>query len=272
MPPFCRKRDHVHMRVVTLASSSKGNCTLVSNGNRHLLIDAGISLKRIGAALALLGVGILDIEGVLVTHEHSDHISGLNMLSKYCGTPVYASGGTADAVVRCAPNVRSLSVFEPGDVFELGGMEIGTFKTSHDAAESTGFTLRAGRAGMAYVTDLGCITKEVADAAGGLDLVLLEANYDPDMLINGRYPDFLKKRILGRRGHLSNIDCASAAVSMIGERTRRIVLAHLSIENNFPDLAVETVRGVLKRAGVDVDSGVLVSASPRFDMGMEYII
>ena len=259
------------MRIRTLASSSSGNCTVVSHNDIHVLIDAGISLRRIKDGLRSIGLSPADLCCVLVTHDHSDHISGMDMLVKYHKTPVYCSYGTGCGIISGRPEIEPfLNIIAIGSEMDLGGVIVRNFSTPHDATDSVGYAISAGGAKLAYVTDLGCVTAEVAEAAQGADVAIIEANHDKDMLKRGPYPQFLKKRILSSRGHLSNADSASLAVLLAESKTRFVQLAHLSLENNTPELARVTVSEALEGAGFRIGSDVELDVAPRDSFGRVY--
>ena len=249
------------MTVTTLASGSSGNAILVSHGETHLLVDCGISCLRIKRALAALGLSAADLTGILITHEHSDHICGLETLFKQFHLPVYCSGGTARQLsYRIAFLDEVLTAFVPGQPFVLGEITVTPFATPHDAAESVGYTFAADGRKAAVVTDLGVVTSIVEDAVAGSHLMVAESNHDPDMVRSGPYPYYLKQRILGQQGHLSNADCA-AFCKRVGAKT--VILAHLSAENNRPSLALRTVREMLGEQ-------VTVAVAPRCETGARY--
>ena len=212
------------MELRTLASGSSGNCILISHNGIHLLVDAGISCKRILTHLKAFDVDPSAIAGVLITHEHSDHISGLATLTKRLKAPVYTSPGTALALRRrIVWPVGSLRDIPPGEEFELGCFAIRSFATSHDAEEPMGFTFTCGDKRAAVVTDLGYVSDEVMDGVLGVSLLVCEANHDVELLRQGPYPYYLKQRILGDKGHLSNeagaalaLQCAAAGAHKIG--------------------------------------------------------
>ena len=238
------------MRICTLASSSKGNCALVSCNDTYFLIDAGISMRAICNKLKLLGIGIDQVKGIAVTHEHIDHIKGIDMLVKYFAIKVYACQRVAEAICRQYPQTEPmLKVFNAGDGFEIGGAEIQSFVTPHDTPESVGYIVDDGRKKLAFVTDLGYVPESVFCAVRGADTIILEANHDVDMLRDGDYPEFLKRRIGGRRGHLSNAEGAELAVRLAGCGASRFVLAHLSEKNNTPNKAYTAVASALERCG-----------------------
>lgn len=234
------------MLLTTFASGSTGNCALVSAGGGNILIDAGISMKRIRENLSVSGLSPEHLSGILITHEHSDHINGLAMLTKYYAVPVYAPGVLAGNLLRCVPGLEQcVRVIPVGEGFELGGMSVTAFHTPHDTDESVGYRIERGCA-LGFATDMGCVTEEAVCALRGCDAVLIEANHDTDMLVSGSYPPYLKRRILSPRGHLSNADCARLASDLADSGAKYIVLGHLSRENNTPELAYTTVYNALR--------------------------
>lgn len=254
------------LTVHSIASGSEGNSLLVSAGGTHILVDAGISARRITTALLSLGLTPGDIVGVLVTHEHSDHTAGLAMLTKQYRLPLYASGGTAGALCARIPHAADVLHLLPRQgVLTLGDAQVTVFPTSHDAAESIDFRFDCGGAALGVLTDTGCVTPEAEQALQGVDLLVLESNHDEDWLLSGPYPYYLKQRILGNRGHLSNDAAAALAQRMASAGTRQFVLAHLSRENNTPERARQTMARAL--AGLDVS----VTVAPRAELSGPYI-
>ncbi len=231
------------MRYISFASGSSGNCALVQGGGVNLLLDAGISMKRIRQGLHSQGLDLEDVTGVLVTHEHADHISGLRMLSKYTEIPVYLSAGTGEALLRegkCAEkNLRALS---PALTLELGELRMIGIPLSHDAAQPLGWRVEGEKSALAVLTDLGCLTEEVISAARGCRFAVVETNHDVELLRRGPYPAALQRRILGDRGHLSNELGAELALCLARSGAEKVLLGHLSRENNRPELALAAVR------------------------------
>lgn len=261
------------LTLTTLASGSSGNCALVSDGTTHVLIDAGISARRITTALKALGIAPQSLSGVLVTHEHTDHISGLATLTKQLDMPLYASGGTARAMGRKLPLPEGrVRTFRPGETFSIGALEVETFPTPHDAAESTGYAISAGGRKAAVVTDLGYVTAAVAQGIRGAHLLLAEANYEPEWLQCGPYPAYVKARIQGERGHLSNRAGAELACLGAEAGAATVVLAHLSRENNTPQRAYDIVRGALERRGSVIGQDVRLEVAPRDCTGTTYTV
>jgi phosphoribosyl 1,2-cyclic phosphodiesterase len=255
------------MHLTTLASSSSGNCVLVSQGKTHILIDAGISCKRICESLRALSVEPSDISAVIVTHAHSDHINGLRTLSRSFFPKIYASGQTLAAVESSAAPKTELCEIEPGEAFAVRELEISSFRTSHDSPGSVGFTVTYGGRKLVLATDLGIVTPEVADAARGATLAIIEANHDLTMLKYGPYPPTLKRRISSDVGHLSNIACGAFALGLVKSGTESLVLAHLSRENNTPELALRDVRSALINGGVSIGTDVRLAVAPHFTPG-----
>jgi len=242
----------MELRFAPLFSGSSGNAIYVGCDGAHMLVDAGVSGTRVAKALESVGVSPKDLSGILVTHEHTDHIQGVGVLSRKYDVPVYATEGTWEAMdgklgVIAAKN-RCL--IEPEINFFLGPVEIMAFSTPHDAADSVGYHFELNGARFALATDIGCVRDGWLKHIMGADAVLLESNYDPDMLQAGPYPYDLKKRILSKRGHLSNDDAGATAVKLIEAGARQIVLGHLSKENNFPELALKCTEMALENAGI----------------------
>lgn len=244
------------MEFYTLASSSAGNAALVCHNDTHLLIDAGISCRRITQSLAVLNLTLDDLDGILITHEHVDHVRGLGTLQKKHAIPLYASFGTAAALDYPAPYLHA---FAADETFAIKDLQIRSFRTSHDAKESVGYRIESDAGSLAVLTDTGFVTDEAHDAALGADMLLLESNHDVVMLKNGGYPYYLKQRILGECGHLSNEAAAEFAVECVRAGTSDILLAHLSDENNSPQLAEYTVGRALQSSGLSVR----LAAAPR---------
>ncbi|HPD87887.1 MAG TPA: MBL fold metallo-hydrolase [Oscillospiraceae bacterium] len=249
----------------TVASSSSGNCYYLGSGNTGVLIDCGISCRSILSALMEKGVDPGSLSGMLITHEHIDHIRGLeNFLKKY-HLPVYASEKVLDFLAErdyVPPGTDLRPADENG--FLAAGMMVTPFRTSHDSVGSLGFSIAtAEERKITICTDTGYLTEGALEHLPKSDLVLMESNYDLMMLLNGRYPYPLKRRIEGPQGHLSNTDCASALPDLVRSGTTRIVLAHLSKENNYPDLALQTSVSELSMAGIMQEKDYTIFAAPR---------
>ncbi len=239
-------------RYCPLFSGSSGNCTYIGSASGGLLVDVGVSAKRIETALREREIDPAAIRGILITHEHSDHIAGLRVLLKRYHYPVYTSHGTREALLQCG----ALNETDTADTLEAGlhtiaDMEVRAFHTFHDAAESMGYCVHTpDDRWVAVATDMGVVSDEVRSAITGCDLVHIESNHVVQMLENGPYPYPLKRRILSERGHLSNDACAAEIRSLVGQGTARFTLAHLSRENNSPELAYMTARAALSGQGL----------------------
>ena len=253
------------LTVHTLASGSEGNCLLLSGGSVHLLVDAGISARRITASLRSLGLSPCDVAAVLLTHEHTDHTAGLATLTKQYRLPLYASDGTAAALSLRCPALRDVLRPIPRRCeFALGDVTVTVFPTSHDAAGSVDYRFDRLGASVGVLTDTGFVTDEAEQALRGVGLMVLESNHDEEWLLSGPYPYYLKQRILGARGHLSNAAAGAFARRLAEGGTRQFVLAHLSRENNTPERARQT----LERALAGLDAAVTVA--PRSELSGPY--
>lgn len=244
------------MRLTTIASGSSGNCSLLETGSGCLLIDAGISLRRIRSALTALAVRPEDLCGVLITHEHSDHISGLPALVRAYPVPVYATAPVC-AYLREVRGISGelLAETPPGERRSIAGAEVTAFRTPHDALSSVGFRFTRRGDSLGYCTDLGHVSDEVLENLRGVRAAVIECNHDTDMLKFGPYPPYLKKRIASDRGHLSNRLCGVLAETLAESGARTLVLAHLSAHNNTPELAL---RAVTKRLMASESPGARV--------------
>ena len=234
------------MLVTTLASGSSGNCTLVSEGDTHILVDAGISCRRITTALGELGIDPAGLTGICITHEHSDHICGLANFTKKYRVPVYTTAGTGRQLCyRIAFLEELIHDFQPGACFQAGGLTVESFPTLHDTAQPCGFAFSNGSRKAAVVTDLGVVTEEVLRGVRGANLLVVEANHDVECLKSGPYPYYLKKRILGDQGHLCNEAGAALARTAAKAGAHTVVLAHRSAENNTPAMALNAAEAAL---------------------------
>ena len=248
----------------TLASGSGGNAALVSCGDTHLLLDAGISAKQITAGLAALGVAPRDLTAILITHEHSDHVKGLSTFLKKNPLPVYGAADTLDFLDAndIVPANCELNTLE-GREEDIGCFGVQSFPTSHDVP-CVGYRIHTpDDKTMTIATDLGTLTPPVHEALSGCDLVALESNYDLHMLRSGPYPYYLRARIESVRGHLSNDECSAKLLELIQSGCKKFALCHLSQENNTPSLALQTVFTTLGAAGVVPEKDCIVQAQRR---------
>ena len=237
-------------RFCSLFSSSSGNCTYVGSSGGGLLVDAGVSARQITLKLDCIGVSPADIGAIFVTHEHSDHIKGLKVLAKKYNIPVFGTAGTIAELERigCLDGIDCSVIDEKG--VDICSMHIDSFKTSHDVAQSCGYRIiTSDERKIAIATDTGIVTEDMKSALNGCDLCLVESNHDIGMLRNGAYPYLLKRRILSDVGHLSNIACSEFVSELVKNGTTRLILGHLSKENNIPELAYQTSRSALECIG-----------------------
>lgn len=234
------------MELCSIASGSSGNCICVGSDDCHLLVDAGISGKRIEMGLNSLDLKTEEMQGILITHEHIDHIAGLGVLARRYGIPMYATSGTIDAILH-TKSVGKIdeSLFHevsPEVDFTIGDITIEPIAISHDAADPVAYKFRQPGKSMAVMTDLGTYDDRIIEKLQNLDVLLLEANHDVHMLQVGSYPYPLKQRILGDRGHLSNELSGRLLGEVLHDQFKTVILGHLSKENNYAELAYETVR------------------------------
>jgi len=265
---LCKRGIHL-TTVHTLASGSSGNALLLSCGDTHLLLDAGISCRRITASLRELGFSLQDIDMVLVTHTHTDHISGLQTMLKHTDFPIRSSGRTCREL-----EYRFAGIWDRVDALELcksytfRDCVITPFPIAHDAPGSCGFRIDTPDGSVGLMTDTGYVTEEANHILPGVDLVFLEANHDVETLRSGPYPYYLKQRILGSQGHLCNEDAARFAVTLAESGASEIVLAHLSKENNTPAMALRAVETALSASG----QSPRLSVAPRDTLSEAHIL
>lgn len=230
------------MKFSVLGSGSKGNCTLIESGSTRILIDAGFSGKEINRRLALVNRSPQDLSAILITHEHGDHISGVGVMSRRCNLPVYANAATHQAVEKRVKKLYQRSEFATGTGFALDDLHIHPFRISHDTADPVGFLVSDGECAVAYCTDTGKITTLIRQRLRTCQALILESNYDPEMLLNGPYPMHIKQRVRSNQGHLANNDAARFLVELSDSTVQHLVLAHLSETNNHPDLVTAQVQ------------------------------
>ncbi|MBC2655394.1 MBL fold metallo-hydrolase [Pseudomonas sp. MSSRFD41] len=222
------------MRFAVLGSGSQGNGTLIASGDTHVLVDCGFSLRETERRLLRLGVAPEQLNAILVTHEHADHVHGVGLLSRRYNLPVYLSQGTLRGMRK---PVVATGFVQGGERLQVGGLRIDVISVAHDALEPTQFVFSDGRRRFGLLTDLGSYGSEVLDGYRGLDALMIEANHCQEMLARGYYPYFLKQRVGGDQGHLNNQQAASLVAELGWQGLQHLVLAHLSSKNNLPQLA-----------------------------------
>lgn len=231
----------------SLASGSSGNCHLINDGKSFILIDAGLSGKQIENKLKEVNIDPKRLSAIIVSHEHSDHICGVGILSRRYNIPIYANDGTWAGMNSKIGNIKeeNIKCFTSNENFSIGDFNIRPYKISHDANDPVGFSVIKDNIKISIATDLGYISEDIIEEIKNSNLVILESNHDEEMLKAGRYPYSLKRRVLSNVGHLSNEAAGNAIVDLVSKNVKSILLAHLSKENNFPELAIETVKSIL---------------------------
>lgn len=254
-----------------LYSGSSGNSIYIASDFGSILIDAGLAGKSIEKALVSINADPNKIDGIFVTHEHIDHVKGVGVLSRRYNIPIFANELTWRSMEKSIGKIKEENKRIIGkDSVNIKDMNISNYSIPHDAADPVGYSICCGNRKVSIATDLGYFSKEVEEGIKGSDLVLLESNHDVEMLKFGPYPYPLKRRILSNVGHLSNYDCGKAIVSMIKNNCKNVVLGHLSKTNNFPELAYETVIGVLREENIKVNNDVFIGMAKR-DMPSNYV-
>jgi len=233
-----------------LGSGSTGNSLFVTGGGTRILIDAGLSCLQIKKRLAMIGESLADIDAIIITHEHSDHMRGIGVVCRHFDTPVYVTPITRHQASQYLLYPQALHSFD-GALFQIGDLHIEAFSVPHDAADPVGFCISDGNVRLAVATDVGRPDPVVIERLSGAHFVVLEANHDPHMLENGPYPRYLKRRIAGPDGHLANADAARTIIQAHSAQLKGVMLAHLSRFNNTPELALRTVSEMLESEGID---------------------
>lgn len=253
------------MKLCSIRSSSKGNAVLVYTERTRLMIDCGISGKQASEGLRELGISPDLLNGILITHEHRDHISGVGVMSRRYGLPVYANRETWTEMTPTLGEIaeQNRCVFENGTPFCIGDITVTPFSIPHDAVNPVGYSFVSGGKKVSVATDIGVLEESLFRAVKGSGAVLLEANHDRNLLEIGRYPLPLKQRIRSDKGHLSNEEAGHAAKFLCKMGTAQIMLGHMSEENNYPLLAEQTVTNILKEAGIEPGRDLQLTVAPR---------
>lgn len=255
-------------RVIPLFSSSEGNATYIGGQDGGILVDAGVTSKRLVEALHNHGISPNMINGIFVTHEHSDHIRGLKTFTKAYDIPVYAQKLNLTYLIDSQSVSSSCSCIEVDGEMQCGEFSVSAFETLHDTRQSCGYRIKTSDDKIICIcTDLGTVTQNVHENIAGADLVLLESNYDSTMLRNGSYPYMLKKRIASEHGHLDNSDCSDELVKLVKSGTTRLILGHLSQHNNLPSIAEASAVNNLTDKGIRRGSDYLLMVAPVRNCG-----
>ena len=254
------------MKFCSLYSGSSGNSIFVSSKEAKILIDAGLPGKKIDEALNSIGENPKDLGGIFITHEHSDHIKGVGVLSRKYDIPIYANDKTWLAMESTIGKIKehNIKIMDRRTTVDIGGLSIKSFIIPHDAIAPVGYSVVCGNKKVSVATDFGTFTEEIYSNIKDSEVILLESNHDVNMLKYGPYPYNLKRRILSEVGHLSNEDCGKAIVDIVKQGLgKKIILGHLSNTNNQPDLALETVLSVVQEYGIKQGEDVWLSMADR---------
>ena len=235
-----------------LASGSKGNTIFIGTKNTRILIDAGIGLKAMSLRLAEIGVDLSDIDAILITHEHTDHIYGLPSITRQHNIPIFANADTAKAIIHTLDGEFKFKIFSTGEPFTFGDIEIHPFSIQHDTLDPVAFTIRYNSLKMGFCADIGFVTSLVKSQLRDCDYLYLEANHEPSMVHASQRPLIYKQRVLSRQGHLSNGECADLLAEITHDGLKHIHLAHLSQECNAPEVALRAVREKLIQTPVSI--------------------
>lgn len=241
------------MRLCALASGSSGNCVLVKNKKTTILVDAGLSGKRIVEKLQEVETDVKEIDAILVTHEHLDHIQGVGVLSRKYDLPIWANELTWEAMNVGKIKEENKCILPENNSLQIGDLQVENFPISHDAVEPVGYSFYAKEEKATVLTDTGFINEEMESRIAESDLIVLESNHDVEMLKTGPYPYHLKRRIMGQKGHLSNEQAGKTLQKIADGDAKQVLLAHLSKENNFPQLAFLTVKNILLSEGIEIE-------------------
>lgn len=252
------------MRFCSLYSGSSGNSIFVGNKNTRILIDAGMPGKYLESALKEIDENPKELDGIFITHEHTDHTKGVGVLSRKYNIPIYANEETWEKINNSIGNIKdeNKKIIIENNI-NIKDMVVTRFDIPHDAVKPSGYTVQIDDKKVGVATDLGHFSKEISDNIKDCDLILLESNHDIEMVKFGPYPYSLKRRILSSVGHLSNEDCGKAIIEIMGDKQKKIILGHLSHNNNYPDLAYETVKNILLEEKLCLEKDVLLSLARR---------
>lgn len=249
-----------------LYSGSSGNSMFIASDKAKILVDAGLPGKKIDSALAEIDENPSEIQGIFITHEHSDHVKGAGVLSRKYNIPIYANADTWSAMESSLGKIKeeNIKIIDKRSITEVGDLIIKSFNIPHDAVAPMGYTISHGNKKISIATDFGTFTQEIYDNIKESEVILLESNHDINMLKFGPYPYTLKRRILSEIGHLSNDDCGNAIVELIKNYpNKKVILGHLSRTNNHPDLAYQTVLNILNENGITQEEDIMLTMANR---------
>ncbi len=251
------------LKFCSLYSGSSGNCQYIKTDNATILVDAGLSGKKIQQEIVNIGEDPKKVDAIFITHEHVDHIKGAGIMSRRLNVPIYANQETWDAMKSCLGEIKPENIKILERQTEIKDLVITPFDISHDAAHPVGYNIFHGNKKISLVTDTGCINDIIVSSITGSDLLLVESNHDEDMVLIGPYPWPLKRRVLGEFGHMSNDTAGDLITKVVKRGTEIVLLGHLSKENNFPQLAYKTVENILKENSIEVNPGICLDMTYR---------
>ena len=251
------------MKFCSLYSGSSGNCQFIMAGSTKILVDAGLSGKKIQQAMECIGEDPSDIQGIFITHEHIDHIQSAGILSRRFNIPIYANEKTWEAMQPSIGEIKSenIKIFEY--CVEIGDFYVQAFDISHDAVNPVGYKIFNKTKKISLLTDTGCVTEDIKKHISDSDLLLIESNHDEDMVLVGSYPWPLKRRVLGDHGHMSNDSAGNLLAEILKKGSEIVLLGHLSKENNFPELAYKTVENILNENNIFIKDGLTLDMTYR---------
>ncbi len=260
----------------SIASGSSGNCYLIASKETKILLDAGISGKRIIQGLTAIGVDCREITAILITHEHIDHVKGAGIISRKNDIPIFANAKTWEKMEGSIGKIdaKNKRLFFTGETFDLNDFLIKSYSIPHDAADPVGFSIYKEDLQISVATDIGDMTEDIFNEISNADFLVLEANHDIEMLKMGRYPWYLKQRILSSIGHLSNVDAGKTLIKILKKdnKERQVLLAHLSHENNFPEMAYQTIKNILEEERYYIGKDILIHTALREQISEIYSI
>lgn len=250
------------MYFCSISSGSSGNCIYVSSNRTRILVDIGISKKSVNDGLNLLKVDPKSIDGILLTHEHLDHYRGVGIFSRAYNIPIFLNVKTYEAISSKLMNIKKINIIDKNE-FTIGDLDIKSFSLPHDAVDPIGYSIINSKKKISIATDMGYVSNEVFENLKDSDIVLIESNYNEDMIKVSPYPYSLKQRILSDMGHLSNEECAKVVINLVGYSRKHIILGHLSNTNNFPELAYRTVENALVNNGFKIGKDLNLTIAHR---------
>ena len=251
------------LKFCSLYSGSSGNCQYIKTENATIIVDAGLSGKRIQQEIVNIGEDPKKIDAIFITHEHIDHIQGAGIMSRRLNIPIYANEKTWEAMSPCIGDIKSHNIKILGEHVQIGDLTVKPFDISHDSAHPVGYNIFYKNKKISLVTDTGCVNETITNSIIDSDLLLVESNHDEDMVLIGPYPWSLKRRVLSEFGHMSNDTAGHLIAKIIKKGTEIVLLGHLSKENNFPELAYKTVESILLENSIDVNPGICLDLTYR---------